>query len=96
MPKIMKKVQQMSTMLPIGFKLLISVITTSFTPGARFITRRGRRARNRRKTRITPNIFGESKILGVFWIFGKFLKIEILELYVVSKMGSKMILGAKF
>lgn len=57
----MKKVQQINTMFPIGFKLLINVITTSFTPGARLITRNGRNALSNRKTRITPKIFGESK-----------------------------------
>lgn len=55
--------QQIKTILPIGFKLLIKVITTNLTPGARLITRSGRNARNRRSTRITLNIFGESKIL---------------------------------
>lgn len=57
----MKKVQQINTMFPMGFKLLINVITTSLTPGARLITRNGRNALNNRNTRITPNIFGESK-----------------------------------
>ena len=34
MPNMIKKVQQMRTMLPIGFKLDNSVWTTSFRPGA--------------------------------------------------------------
>lgn len=34
MPKMMKNVQQMSTMLPMGFRELSSVWTTSFRPGA--------------------------------------------------------------
>jgi len=38
MPKMMKKVQQMSTMLPIGRSDDSSVCTTSFSPGARLIT----------------------------------------------------------
>ena len=37
-PKMMKKVQQMRTMLPMGFKEDNRVCTTSFRPGARFIT----------------------------------------------------------
>jgi hypothetical protein len=60
MPKMMKKVQQIRTIFPIGFKLLIRVMTTSLTPGARLMTLSGRRALNKRKTRMTPNIFGES------------------------------------
>lgn len=59
---MMKKVQQMSTMLPMGFRLLISVMTTSFTPGARLITRSGLSARSNRSTRITPKILGESAV----------------------------------
>lgn len=58
---MMKKVQQIKTMFPMGFRLLINVITTSFTPGARLITRNGRSALSNRNTRITPNIFGESE-----------------------------------
>jgi len=38
MPKMMKKVQQMSTMLPIGRSDDSSVCTTSFRPLARLMT----------------------------------------------------------
>jgi len=38
MPKIMKKVQQMRTILPIGRSDDKSVCTTSLRPGARLIT----------------------------------------------------------
>lgn len=38
MPKIMKKAQQMTTMLPMGFSDDIRVSTTSFSPGALLIT----------------------------------------------------------
>jgi len=38
MPKIMKKVQQIRTMLPIGRSDDSSVCTTSFRPGALLIT----------------------------------------------------------
>lgn len=37
-PKIMKKAQQITTMLPMGFSEDISVSTTSFSPGALLIT----------------------------------------------------------
>ena len=50
MPKMMKNVQQMSTMLPIGFSEESSVCTTSFRPGARLMTRSGRRERSKRNT----------------------------------------------
>jgi len=38
MPKMMKNVQQMSTMLPMGRSDDSRVWTTSFKPGARLIT----------------------------------------------------------
>lgn len=38
MPKIMKKAQQMRTMLPMGLRDVMSVSTTSFRPGALLIT----------------------------------------------------------
>ena len=38
MPNMMKKAQQMTTMLPMGFSEDISVSTTSFSPCARLIT----------------------------------------------------------
>jgi len=38
MPKMMKKVQQIRTMLPIGRSDDSKVCTTSFNPGARLIT----------------------------------------------------------
>lgn len=42
MPKIMKKVQQMRTIFPIGLRDDNRVCTTSLRPGARLITRNGR------------------------------------------------------
>lgn len=54
MPKMIKNVQHMRTMFPIGLSEDISVCTTSFNPGARLITRRGRRERRRRNTRRIP------------------------------------------
>ncbi len=56
-PKIMKKVQQMRTMFPMGFSDDSSVWTTSFNPGALLITLSGLRARTSRKTRRIPKIF---------------------------------------
>lgn len=38
MPKMMKKAQQMRTMLPMGLSDVIRVSTTSFSPGALLIT----------------------------------------------------------
>lgn len=38
MPKMMKKAQQMRTMLPMGLREVMRVSTTSFRPGARLIT----------------------------------------------------------
>lgn len=38
MPKMMKKAQQMSTMLPMGLREEMRVSTTSFRPGARLMT----------------------------------------------------------
>lgn len=55
---MMKNVQQMSTMFPIGLNDDNNVCTTSFNPGARLITRRGRNDLKRRKTRRMPNILG--------------------------------------
>ena len=50
MPKMTKNVMQMRTMLPMGFRLESSVCTTSFSPGARLMTLRGRSERSSRKT----------------------------------------------
>ena len=44
MPNMRKKAQQMMTMLLMGLREERRVSTTSFSPGARFITRRGLRA----------------------------------------------------
>lgn len=41
MPKMMKKAQQMRTMLPMGLREVIRVSTTSFRPGALLITLSG-------------------------------------------------------
>lgn len=38
MPKMMKKAQQIRTMLPMGLRDVMSVSTTSFSPGALLIT----------------------------------------------------------
>lgn len=38
MPKMMKKAQQMRTMLPMGLRDVMRVSTTSFSPGALLIT----------------------------------------------------------
>lgn len=46
----MKNVQQISTMLPMGRRDDKSVCTTNFRPGARLITRSGRRERSSRNT----------------------------------------------
>lgn len=40
-PKMMKNVQQISTMFPMGLNEDSSVCTTNFNPGALFITRSG-------------------------------------------------------
>lgn len=42
MPKMMKKAQQIKTMLPMGLRDVISVSTTSFSPGALLITLEGK------------------------------------------------------
>lgn len=42
MPKMMKKAQQIKTILPMGFRDVMSVSTTSFSPGALLITLEGR------------------------------------------------------
>jgi hypothetical protein len=49
-PKIMKNVQQMRTMFPMGLSDDNNVCTTSFRPGALFMTRSGRRDRSSLKT----------------------------------------------
>ncbi len=49
-PKMMKNVQQINTIFPIGLKDESNVCTTNFSPGARLITLRGRRDRRSRKT----------------------------------------------
>lgn len=47
---MMKKVQQINTIFPIGRKDDSNVWTTSFNPGALFITLRGRKDRNNLNT----------------------------------------------
>lgn len=42
MPKMMKKAQQIKTMLPMGLRDVMSVSTTSFSPGALLITLEGK------------------------------------------------------
>ena len=54
---MMKNVQQMRTMFPMGLREDRSVWTTSFKPGALLMTLRGRSARTKRKTRKMSNIF---------------------------------------
>lgn len=58
MPNIMKNVQHIKTIFPIGRKDESKVCTTSFRPGALLMTRRGRRDRSRRNTLRIPNILG--------------------------------------
>ena len=54
MPKMMKKAQQMRTMLPMGLRDVMRVSTTSFSPGALLITledrpeRYGKKRKNKR------------------------------------------------
>lgn len=55
-PNIIKKVQQINTMFPIGLKEDNNVCTTSFKPGALLITLNGRRDLSNRKTLSIPNI----------------------------------------
>lgn len=43
MPKMMKKAQQIKTMLPMGLREVMSVSTTSFSPGALLITLEGKK-----------------------------------------------------
>ena len=57
MPNMMKNVQQIRTMFPIGFKEESNVCTTSFNPGALLITRKGLNARTNLNTRSISNIF---------------------------------------
>lgn len=57
MPKMMKKVQHMRTMLPMGLSDESKVWTTNFNPGALFITRKGRKARTSLKTLRISKIF---------------------------------------
>ena len=54
---MMKNVQQISTIFPIGFKEESNVCTTNFRPGALLITRNGLNARTKRNTRRISNIF---------------------------------------
>lgn len=58
MPNIMKNVQQISTILPIGRNDDSNVCTTNFKPGALLMTRNGRNDRSKRNTRNIPNIRG--------------------------------------
>ena len=53
---MMKNVQQIRTMFPIGFSDDNNVCTTNFSPGALLITRSGLRARTNRNTLRMPNI----------------------------------------
>lgn len=62
MPNIMKNVQQIKTILPMGRNDDNSVCTTNFRPGARLMTRNGRNERNKRKTRRMP------KMRGLDWL----------------------------
>lgn len=49
MPKMMKKAQQIKTMLPMGFRDVMSVSTTSFNPGALLITLESKKERERKR-----------------------------------------------
>lgn len=55
---MMKNVQQIKTIFPMGRNDDSNVWTTNFNPGARLITRNGRNERNKRNTRNIPNIRG--------------------------------------
>ncbi len=59
MPKMMKNVQQIRTIFPIGRSDDSNVCTTNFRPGARLITRNGRSDRNKRNTlrKLRDNFF---------------------------------------
>ena len=61
---MMKKVQQISTMLPIGRSEERSVWTTNFRPGARLITLSGRSDRSSLKTRKIPKILGLDSLIS--------------------------------
>ncbi len=72
-PNMMKKVQHIKTIFPIGRRDESKVCTTSFRPGALLMTRRGRRDRSRRNTLRIPNILGleieqnqNNDLLGIF------------------------------
>ena len=54
---MMKKVQQIRTMFPIGFREESNVCTTNFRPGDLLMTRNGLNARTKRNTRSISNIF---------------------------------------
>ena len=56
-PKMMKKVQQIKTMFPIGLREDRSVCTTNLRPGALLITRSGLNARTSLNTRRISKIF---------------------------------------
>ena len=56
---MMKNVQQMRTMFPMGLSDESSVCTTSLSPGALLMTLSGLRALTRRKTRRMPKILAE-------------------------------------
>ena len=56
MPNIMKNVQQIRTIFPIGFNEDNKVCTTSLRPGALLITRKGLNARTKRNTRSISKI----------------------------------------
>ncbi|KFM60661.1 hypothetical protein X975_22248, partial [Stegodyphus mimosarum] len=53
-PKIMKNVQQMRTMFPMGRREDRRVCTTNFNPGALLMTLRGRSERSNLKTLKIP------------------------------------------
>jgi len=81
-PKIIKNVQQMRTMLPIGFNDDSRVCTTSFRPGARLITRNGRSDRSSRNTYDK--------------IWNSKLDLKVYEMYVQINLLIMSTLGFKF
>lgn len=67
MPKMMKKAQQMRTMLPIGLRDVMRVSTTSFSPGALLITLKGRQTVTERDSKE-----GKERLVGGNFIDRKF------------------------
>lgn len=76
MPKMMKNVQQISTILPIGRSDDNRVWTTSFKPGARFITLSGLNDLSNLKTCCMK----ELKVINIY--FDRYIGIRNLKINV--------------